>query len=1187
MTEPHASADGPSDRDRSDTPPVQDADAAEDALLNPYPEPTDDTPTVITKKPAAPVSADEALAGVLRGRKLAHYELLEPIGVGGMAAVIRARDPQLDRTVAVKILPPEMAADTDNVQRFHQEARAAARLDHENIARAFFCGEDQGLHFIAFEFVEGENLRTLLERRGRLPAAEAVGYTLQIATGLAHAAARGVVHRDIKPSNILITPAGKAKLVDMGLARSLHHDTGLTQSGVTLGTFDYISPEQALEPREADVRSDIYSLGCTLYHMLAGVPPVPDGTPAKKLHHHQHVPPVDPRQLNGDIPDDVAAVLGRMMAKDPKDRYQQPEQVVEHLLLLARKLGGAPDGRAAGANPLPGPPRARPVVLGLAAVAALVALVLVLGPTSPWPSGKPGSNLKREPAIAKREPEPVGHEPGPVTREDERPTAPEPLKPSGPAMRTIQTAADLADALEEPHDRAMVLRLKDDLTLTPNEVFELAGRDVTIEPDGPGLRTLRLIYDGSPEPEPLALFNVKSGKVRLNRLRLEVDAAAAADLAMTAVWHQGGLLEVRGCEFVQRRPPEGAGSGSLSSVTVGSPPGIDGPPTTVSLDECYFAGGQRALTVAGGARVNLTNCAFAPHAAAFHVPGEGAGDAAVLTLANCSVLVADGGAVVRLADGPACSLRADHCVISCPDAGPDVRATLAEETGNRAAWFRYNGGRNAFHNLWAYWARAGSPGLAVTRWDDFRQESYVERDDRSEVLTASPWLSANVQQALSNSPRLAFQVREDRPELRQRESQLRPLGVERCSWGQTYPTGLRRLPDKVTPPETVARKEKTVDPEWRGESGQGVYKTLALAVGDAEPGDVILLRFTGARRVEPVRLEKATADLTIKAADGYRPVLTLGDTTEPDAALFRVHDGQLRLEGLTFHLPPPRDEFKAQSVMAMMGNGQCTFKDCAATLEEGDRTPMTFVTVADPSAVMRMGPPPAQTQVPRVRLDGCFVRGAGDLVTVRPSRPFDLRVDDSLVALKGSLVVVDGGSREPADRPSTVSFKKLTAYLTDHLLWLRGQPGEGRTGRLVPTRVSSAQHCLFHSAAGRSLVHLEGVERLDNDDQMRRLFEWTDGQHNVYSSFPQLIDQQPREPDMMMGMVPYDRDRWAGFAAEYDGRHDKARFAAAPAEDLLARVLPADLKVRTESDMTGYGADVDRLPKPADVGPQG
>src|SRR5262249_29974203 len=330
-------------------------------------EPSDDSPTIISKRPplqqvqqaiqAPAAKAGELVSTNIRGRSLAHFELLEPIGVGGMAAVLRARDKQLDRFVALKILPPDMAQDPENVQRFHQEARAAAKLDHENIARVFYCGEDQNLHFIAFEYVEGQNLRSLLERRGRIPVPEAVRYMLQIAAGLDHAASRGVVHRDIKPSNIIISPNGRAKLVDMGLARNMGPQTdGLTQSGVTLGTFDYISPEQALEPRDADTRSDIYSLGCTFYHMLTGQPPVPEGTAAKQLHHHQQVPPVDPRQLNPAIPDEVAAIVGRMMAKEPKDRYQHPVHLVQHLMQVAQKVGAAdevPEGMMFVEAPLP------------------------------------------------------------------------------------------------------------------------------------------------------------------------------------------------------------------------------------------------------------------------------------------------------------------------------------------------------------------------------------------------------------------------------------------------------------------------------------------------------------------------------------------------------------------------------------------------------------------------------------------------------------------------------------------------------------------------------------------------------------------------------------------------------------------------------------------------------------------
>ncbi len=284
---------------------------------------------------------DPAEVAAPAGLKLGHFEIQARIGAGGMGAVFHAMDTRLQRAVALKILSPSLSRDDAAVQRFRNEARAAARLDHENIARVYFIGEEQGLHFIAFEFISGINLRELIRERTRIDPNEAINFVLQIASALRHTSTNGVVHRDIKPSNIIITPSGRAKLVDLGLARkeSTESTPDLTLAGTTLGTFDYISPEQAKDPRNVDVRSDIYSLGCTLYHMLAGEPPYPEGTVLKKLLDHQSGEPPDPSKKNRRVSDDLSLVCRKMMASDPKRRYQTPDQLIHDLMMIAGSLG--------------------------------------------------------------------------------------------------------------------------------------------------------------------------------------------------------------------------------------------------------------------------------------------------------------------------------------------------------------------------------------------------------------------------------------------------------------------------------------------------------------------------------------------------------------------------------------------------------------------------------------------------------------------------------------------------------------------------------------------------------------------------------------------------------------------------------------------------------------------------------
>jgi serine/threonine-protein kinase len=282
-----------------------------------------------------------AIGRALEGHSLGPYRLERFVGGGGMGAVFRALDTTLDRVVAVKVLSRQQSDDEEMLRRFRNEAQSAARLDHENIGRVHAVGSADGWHYIVFEFIEGTNLRDVVQQEGPFGLARTIDVSIQVAEALEHASQRNVVHRDIKPSNIIITPSGRARVVDMGLAR-LHQVTGdqdLTVSGMTLGTFDYISPEQARDPRSADVRSDLYSLGCTMFFMLVGRPPFAEGTMVQKLLAHQQDAPPAIESLRPDVPRRFGGILARLMEKDPQDRYQRPADLVADLVALADDTG--------------------------------------------------------------------------------------------------------------------------------------------------------------------------------------------------------------------------------------------------------------------------------------------------------------------------------------------------------------------------------------------------------------------------------------------------------------------------------------------------------------------------------------------------------------------------------------------------------------------------------------------------------------------------------------------------------------------------------------------------------------------------------------------------------------------------------------------------------------------------------
>jgi serine/threonine protein kinase len=317
-------------------------------LLTPAPG---DTPSVAAEMPTAvhPMAAQSPtpLPDVVPGippELVDHprYRVLGLLGAGGMGSVFKAEHRMMERPVALKVINPALTGDQSAIDRFRREVRTAAKLTHPNIVTAYDAEQVGDLHFFVMEFIDGNSLDRWVSKAGPLPVPEACNYIRQAALGLQYAHERGMVHRDIKPQNLLRTKDGEVKILDFGLARFASERSGkdsLTHSGVVMGTPDYIAPEQANDARSADIRADIYSLGCTLYFLLTAQVPFPNGTTLQKFIAHLEQTPRPVREMRPDVPADLEAVLGRMMAKTPADRYQQPLDAAN---ALSPFLSGAP-----------------------------------------------------------------------------------------------------------------------------------------------------------------------------------------------------------------------------------------------------------------------------------------------------------------------------------------------------------------------------------------------------------------------------------------------------------------------------------------------------------------------------------------------------------------------------------------------------------------------------------------------------------------------------------------------------------------------------------------------------------------------------------------------------------------------------------------------------------------------------
>ena len=262
---------------------------------------------------------------------LGPYHVIDSIGQGGMGQVFKAEHTIMGRIVAVKVLPRHRST-PDAIANFRREIRTQAQLDHENLVRAFDAGQDGNVHFLVTEYVPGTDLRRLVRGGGMLSMAQAASIISQSARGLEHAHGRGLIHRDVKPANLLVTPDGRVKVSDLGLAGYFNDPEQVDRhGGKVVGTADYLAPEAILQPETLDKRSDIYSLGCTLYYAVTGKVPFPGGSMTDKARAHCKHAPLDPRRLNPELTDDFVEVVADMMAKRPEERISDAAAVIERL----------------------------------------------------------------------------------------------------------------------------------------------------------------------------------------------------------------------------------------------------------------------------------------------------------------------------------------------------------------------------------------------------------------------------------------------------------------------------------------------------------------------------------------------------------------------------------------------------------------------------------------------------------------------------------------------------------------------------------------------------------------------------------------------------------------------------------------------------------------------------------------
>jgi serine/threonine protein kinase len=487
---------------------------------------------LVAREVVTPWQAGKLLEGKNKGFVLGPYRVLRPLGQGGMGTVFLAQHQMMRRQCAIKVLPSKGAKDDSSMlDRFYREAQAVAALDHPNIVRAYDVNKElqkkTEIHYLVMEYVEGHDLQVKVEKEGVLGYREAADHVRQAAEGLAHAHEAGLVHRDVKPANLLVDASGTVKILDLGLARFFDDSEGASltnQFGDTvLGTVDYLAPEQAIDCHDVDARADVYGLGQTFYFLLTGHPPFPEGSVAQRLMAHQTRAPEPIQHERPDVPPSLVAIIDRMTAKKPEERYQTAKEVAEVLGTWLRDYSGDSGvlSRAASLRRGPLPKRHREPTRASSSPAEDTDLEL-----APLEDDEPSSSLSGSQPTVRQSPSDVLQSPSDLKK------SPSDLKksPSDVKKSPSDVKKSPSDVKKSPSGIKRVLPdvEKDDVVRTPPDSKALRAPSSDVVPRSPSDSQTKAPKEVAPPKTPDDMDDIASPKENWMSSLLEEDSLPEA-----------------------------------------------------------------------------------------------------------------------------------------------------------------------------------------------------------------------------------------------------------------------------------------------------------------------------------------------------------------------------------------------------------------------------------------------------------------------------------------------------------------------------------------------------------------------------------------------------------------------------------------------------------------------------------